>query len=60
MRELTAALASEPEHRLAVINAVLADVATIRDINQLGEEVRGEIVSSGETWIITLGGCLAS
>jgi HEAT repeat protein len=43
LRELTAAVVSEPELRLAVINAVLADVATKHDINQLREEMRGEI-----------------
>jgi BMFP domain-containing protein YqiC len=31
---------------LAVINAVLADVATKQDINQLREEMRGEITST--------------
>jgi gas vesicle protein len=43
LRELAAAVASEPELRLAVINAVQADVATKHDINQLRGEVRGEI-----------------
>jgi hypothetical protein len=43
LRKLAAAVASEPELRLAVINAVLADVATRHDINRLGEEVRSEI-----------------
>lgn len=43
LRELATAVASEPELRLAVINAVLADVATKYDINQLRGEVRGEI-----------------
>jgi predicted ribosome quality control (RQC) complex YloA/Tae2 family protein len=36
-------VASEPELRLAVINAVLADVATKQDIQQLRQELRGEI-----------------
>jgi predicted aconitase len=35
LRELSAAIASEPELRLAVINAVLADVATKQDLQQL-------------------------
>jgi predicted aconitase len=43
LRELSAAIASEPELRLAVINAVLADVATKQDIQQLRQELRGEI-----------------
>ena len=43
LRELAAAVVSEPELRLAVINAVLADVATKHDINQLRGEMRGEI-----------------
>jgi ubiquinone biosynthesis protein COQ9 len=43
LRELAAAVVSEPELRLAVINAVLADVATKHDISQLREEMRGEI-----------------
>jgi len=43
LRELATAVASEPELRLAVINAVLADVATKHDINQLRGEMRGEI-----------------
>jgi len=43
LRELAAAVASEPEIRLAVINAVLADVATKQDIQQLRQELRGEI-----------------
>jgi hypothetical protein len=41
LRELAVAVASEPELRLAVINAVLADVATKQDINQLRQEMRG-------------------
>jgi ubiquinone biosynthesis protein COQ9 len=43
LRELAAAVVSEPELRLAVINAVLADVATKHDISQLREEMRSEI-----------------
>jgi predicted nucleic acid-binding Zn-ribbon protein len=46
LRELAVAVASEPELRLAVINAVLADVATKQDINQLRQEMRGEITST--------------
>jgi predicted nucleic acid-binding Zn-ribbon protein len=46
LRELAVAVASEPELRLAVINAVLADVATKQDINQLRQEIRGEITST--------------
>jgi predicted nucleic acid-binding Zn-ribbon protein len=41
LRELSAAIASEPELRLAVINAVLADVATKQDLQQLRQELRG-------------------
>jgi hypothetical protein len=43
LRELSAAIASEPELRLAVINAVLADVATKQDLQQLRQELKGEI-----------------
>ena len=43
LRELAVAVASETELRLAVINAVLADVATKQDIQQLRQELRGEI-----------------
>jgi cell shape-determining protein MreC len=43
LRELAVAVASEPELRLAVINAVLADVATKQDIQQLRQELRGEM-----------------
>jgi predicted nucleic acid-binding Zn-ribbon protein len=46
LRELAVAVASEPELRLAVINAVLADVATKQDINQLRQEMKGEITST--------------
>jgi uncharacterized protein YerC len=40
LRELSAAIASEPELRLAVINAVLADVATKQDLQQLRQELK--------------------
>jgi cell shape-determining protein MreC len=43
LRELAVAVASESELRLAVINAVLADVATKQDLQQLRQELRGEI-----------------
>jgi uncharacterized protein involved in exopolysaccharide biosynthesis len=43
LRELSAALASEPELRLAVINAVIADVATKQDLQQLRQELKGEM-----------------
>ena len=43
LRELSAAIASEPELRLAVINAVIADVATKQDLQQLRQELREEI-----------------
>jgi DNA repair exonuclease SbcCD ATPase subunit len=43
LRELAVAVASEPELRLAVINAVLADVATKQDIQQMRQELRGEM-----------------
>jgi len=39
LRELAVAVASEPEIRLAVINAVLADVSTKHDIQNLREEI---------------------
>jgi DNA-binding GntR family transcriptional regulator len=39
LRELAVTVASEPELRLAVINAVLADVATKQDIQQLRQEI---------------------
>ena len=48
LRELAVAVASEPELRLAVINAVLADVATKQDIQQLRQELRGEIAQLGQ------------
>ncbi len=43
LRELAVAVASESELRLAVINAVLADVATKQDIQQLRQELKGEM-----------------
>jgi predicted nucleic acid-binding Zn-ribbon protein len=43
LRELSAAIASEPELRLAVINAVLADVATKQDLQQIRQELKGEM-----------------
>ena len=43
LRELSAAIASEPELRLAVINAVITDVATKQDLQQLRQELKGEI-----------------
>jgi flagellar biosynthesis GTPase FlhF len=43
LRELSAAIASEPELRLAVINAVLADVATKQDLQQLRQELKVEM-----------------
>ena len=43
LRELAVAVASESELRLAVINAVLADVATKQDIQQLRQELKEEI-----------------
>jgi predicted nucleic acid-binding Zn-ribbon protein len=43
LRELSSAIASEPELRLAVINAVIADVATKQDLQQLKQELREEI-----------------
>jgi hypothetical protein len=44
LRELAIAEASEPELRLDVINAVLADVATKQDINQLRQEKMAGII----------------
>ena len=43
LRELSAAIASEPELRLAVINAVITDVATKQDLQQLRQELKGEM-----------------
>jgi hypothetical protein len=48
LRELAVAVASEPELRLAVINAVIADVATKQDIQQLRQELKGEIAQLRE------------
>jgi hypothetical protein len=48
LRELAVAVASEPELRLAVINAVLADVATKQDFQQLRQELREEIAQLRE------------
>jgi flagellar biosynthesis GTPase FlhF len=43
LRELSAAIASEPELRLSVINAVITDVATKQDLQQLRQELKGEM-----------------
>jgi flagellar biosynthesis GTPase FlhF len=43
LRELSAAIASEPELRLAGINAVITDVATKQDLQQLRQELKGEM-----------------
>jgi cell division protein ZapA (FtsZ GTPase activity inhibitor) len=43
LRGLAAAVVSESEVRLAVINAVLADIATKQDLQQLRQELREEI-----------------
>jgi predicted aconitase len=48
LRELSAAIASEPELRLAVINAVIADVATKQDIQQIRQELKVEIAQLRE------------
>ena len=48
MRELAVAVASEPELRLAVINAVLADVATKQDLQQIRQELKVEIAQLRE------------
>jgi flagellar biosynthesis GTPase FlhF len=48
LRELAVAVASEPELRLAVINAVIADVATKQDIQQLRQELKVEIAQLRE------------
>jgi predicted aconitase len=48
LRELSAAIASEPELRLAVINAVVADVATKQDIQQIRQELKVEIAQLRE------------
>jgi ubiquinone biosynthesis protein COQ9 len=44
LKELAIAEASEPEVRLDVINAVLADVATKQDIDQLRQEKMAGII----------------
>jgi predicted aconitase len=48
LRELSAAIASETELRLAVINAVLADVATKQDLQQIRQELKVEIAQLRE------------
>ena len=42
-KRLAELLVSEPDVRLALINAVIADVATKKDLNELRNELRGEI-----------------
>jgi len=42
-KRLAELLVSEPEIRLVLINAVIADVATKKDLNELRNELRGEI-----------------
>jgi ribosomal protein L29 len=48
LRELAVAVASEPELRLAVINAFLADVATKQDLQQIRQELKVEIAQLRE------------
>jgi predicted aconitase len=48
LRELAVAVASEPELRLAVINAVLADIATKQDLQQIRQELKVEIAQLRE------------
>jgi gas vesicle protein len=48
LRELAVAVASELELRLAVINAVLADVATKQDLQQIRQELKVEIAQLRE------------
>ena len=43
LRELAAAIVSEPELRLSVINAVVADMATKQDLTQLRQELKADI-----------------
>ena len=43
LRELAASIAADSEIRLAVVNAVLAEVATKRDLERLREEFRREL-----------------
>ena len=47
-RELAVLLVSEPEVRLAIVNAVLREVATKEDIERLREEFRSELRSEIE------------
>ena len=42
-KRLAELLISESDIRLALINAVIADVATKKDLNELRNELRGEI-----------------
>ena len=42
-KRLAELLVSEPDVRLALINAVIADVATKKDLSELRNELRGEI-----------------
>ena len=42
-KRLAELLISEPDIRLALINAVIADVATKKDLNELRNELKGEI-----------------
>ena len=42
-KRLAELLVSEPDVRLALINAVIADVATKKDLNELRNELKGEI-----------------
>ena len=42
-KRLAELLVSEPDVRLALINAVIADVATKKDLNELRNELREEI-----------------
>jgi hypothetical protein len=42
-RRLAELLVAEPDVRLAMINAIIADVATRRDLAELRSEMRGEI-----------------
>ena len=43
LRELAIAIVSEPELRLSVINAVVADMATKQDLSQLRQELKADI-----------------
>jgi len=42
-KRLAELLVSEPDVRLALINAVIADVATKKDLNELRNELKGEM-----------------